>query len=52
MAQWVKDLELSLPWLWLLLWCKSLSGLGTCACQGTVWQEKKRKAAVMVSAPW
>ena len=33
-AQWVKDLALSLLQLWLLQWYDSISGLETSACRG------------------
>ena len=32
MPQWVKDPELSLPWLRLLLWHGLIPGLGTFTC--------------------
>ena len=40
-AQWVKDLELSLLWLWLQLW----SGFNSWPrnfCMPSVWQKKKK----------
>ena len=44
MAQWVKDLVVSLLWLWLLLWCRfSVPGQGISACHGHGQKKKKKK---------